>query len=97
MPSSLRARPSSNSIFVSWGPPKDQTIVVRGYTIGWGIGLPDVYTKNLDETHRYFDIPNLRKHIFMNKNVLMSLNNSFLVLNDVMLRYFNFSSFRAIK
>lgn len=64
MPSALRARPSANSIFVSWGPPKDQTIIVRGYTIGWGIGFPDVYTENLDETHRYFEIKNLRKFLF---------------------------------
>ncbi|GIY50463.1 neogenin, partial [Caerostris extrusa] len=60
MPSSLRARPSANSIFVSWGPPRDQTTVVRGYKIGWGIGLADVYSKTLDGKQRYFSIENLQ-------------------------------------
>ncbi|GIY01936.1 hypothetical protein CDAR_81432 [Caerostris darwini] len=60
MPSSLRARPSANSIFVSWGPPRDQTTVVRGYKIGWGIGLSDVYSKTLDGKQRYFSIENLQ-------------------------------------
>lgn len=59
MPSSLRARPSANSIFVSWGPPRDQTIVVRGYKLGWGIGVADVYTEVLDGKQRHFTIENL--------------------------------------
>lgn len=58
-PHSLRARPSSNSIFVSWAPPRNQNIMVRGYTIGWGIGFPDVYTKVLDGKQRYYAIENL--------------------------------------
>ncbi|GFT51976.1 neogenin [Nephila pilipes] len=60
MPSSLRARPAANSIFVSWGPPRDQTTVVRGYKLGWGIGLSDVYTKGLDGKQRYYSIENLQ-------------------------------------
>ncbi|GFS82587.1 neogenin [Trichonephila clavipes] len=60
MPSSLRARPAASSIFVSWGPPRDQTTVVRGYKLGWGIGLSDVYTKDLDGKQRYFSIENLQ-------------------------------------
>ncbi|XP_042907153.1 neogenin isoform X2 [Parasteatoda tepidariorum] len=60
MPSSLRARPSANSIFVSWVPPRDQTIIVRGYKLGWGIGLADVYTKILDGKQRHFTIEKLQ-------------------------------------
>ncbi|XP_055945929.1 neogenin-like isoform X2 [Argiope bruennichi] len=60
MPSALRARPSANAIFVSWGPPRDQTTVVRGYKIGWGIGLADVYTKVLDGKQRHYTINDLQ-------------------------------------
>ncbi|KAG8192662.1 hypothetical protein JTE90_009692 [Oedothorax gibbosus] len=59
MPSSLRARPSANSIFVSWGPPRDQTTIVRGYKLGWGIGVADVFTEVLDGKQRHFTIENL--------------------------------------
>ncbi|XP_022241028.1 neogenin-like isoform X3 [Limulus polyphemus] len=58
-PKSLRARPQANSIFVSWTPPQNQNIMIRGYTIGWGIGFPDVYTKVLDGKQRYYTIENL--------------------------------------
>ncbi|XP_054724817.1 neogenin-like isoform X2 [Uloborus diversus] len=59
-PSSLRARPTANSIYVSWTPPRNQNIMIRGYTIGWGIGFPDVYTKVLDGKQRYYNIENLQ-------------------------------------
>lgn len=59
-PSSLRAKPTSTSIFVSWGPPRNLDIMIRGYTIGWGIGLPDVYTKVLNGKQRYYTIENLQ-------------------------------------
>lgn len=60
-PSALRAKPTSTSIFVSWGPPRNLDIMIRGYTIGWGIGLPDVYTKVLNGKQRYYTIENLRE------------------------------------
>ncbi|XP_023215993.1 neogenin-like isoform X2 [Centruroides sculpturatus] len=59
-PSSVRARPTANTIFVSWTPPRNQNIMIRGYTIGWGIGFPDVYTKVLDGKQRYYTIENLQ-------------------------------------
>ncbi|KAL3202069.1 hypothetical protein MRX96_042706 [Rhipicephalus microplus] len=59
-PSGLRAKPTSTSIFVSWAPPRNQDIMIRGYTIGWGIGLPDVYTKVLNGKQRYYTIENLQ-------------------------------------
>lgn len=40
--------PTSSSIIVSWNPPVNQSIVIKGYTIGWGIGIPEKYTKVLD-------------------------------------------------
>ncbi|XP_064471636.1 neogenin-like isoform X2 [Ornithodoros turicata] len=59
-PSVLRAKPTSTSIFVSWAPPENKTIMIRGYTIGWGIGLPDVYTKVLNGKQRYYTIESLQ-------------------------------------
>ncbi|KAG1673521.1 Neogenin [Nymphon striatum] len=58
-PTLTLTKPGSDSIFVSWDPPKDRTVMVRGYTIGWGKGFPDAYTEIIDENIRYFDIKNL--------------------------------------
>ncbi|XP_076332516.1 neogenin-like isoform X3 [Tachypleus tridentatus] len=59
-PQSVRARPTTNSIFVSWTPPRNQNIMIRGYTIGWGVGFPDVYSKVLDGKQRYYTIEDLQ-------------------------------------
>jgi len=59
-PNRLRAKPTSNSIFVSWNPPKNQHTIIRGYTIGWGVGFPDVYIKVLDGKQRSYNIDNLQ-------------------------------------
>ncbi|XP_069703629.1 neogenin isoform X2 [Periplaneta americana] len=56
MPSSLRARPMTDTITVSWNPPRNQNIMVRGYTIGWGKGIPDAYTQLLDGKQRFYVI-----------------------------------------
>lgn len=58
-PSSLRARPMTSSIAVSWNPPNNQNVMVRGYTIGWGKGIPDVYSKLVDGKQRVFVIEKL--------------------------------------
>ena len=60
-PSSLRARATDEDITIMWTPPKSQSIMVRGYTIGWGKGIPDEYTKVVDNKQRYFVIENLSK------------------------------------
>lgn len=44
---------------VSWGPPVQQDIRVRGYVIGWGKGIPDEATHELDENSRNFEITEL--------------------------------------
>ncbi|UYV61776.1 NEO1, partial [Cordylochernes scorpioides] len=61
-PTSLRVRPSAKSIYVSWAPPSNPSIMTRGYTIGYGIGFPDVYTKVLDGKQREYTIENLRMY-----------------------------------
>ncbi|XP_057189438.1 neogenin 1a isoform X4 [Triplophysa rosa] len=59
MPSSLHVRPLVNSIVVSWTPPENQDIVVRGYIIGYGIGSPHAQTIKVDYKQRYYTIENL--------------------------------------
>ncbi|KAM4602802.1 neogenin 1a isoform 1-T1 [Polymixia lowei] len=59
IPSSLHVRPLINSIVVSWTPPENQDIVVRGYTIGYGIGSPHAQTIKVDYKQRYYSIENL--------------------------------------
>ena len=53
------ARPMTSSIAVSWNPPNNQNVMVRGYTIGWGKGIPDVYSKLVDGKQRVFIIEKL--------------------------------------
>ncbi|KAK0142265.1 Neogenin [Merluccius polli] len=59
IPSSLHVRPLVNSIVVSWTPPENQDIVVRGYSIGYGIGSPHAQTIKVDYKQRYYSIENL--------------------------------------
>ncbi|XP_031425401.1 neogenin 1a isoform X8 [Clupea harengus] len=59
IPSSLHVRPLVNGIVVSWTPPENQDIVVRGYTIGYGIGSPHAQTIKVDYKQRYYSIENL--------------------------------------
>ncbi|XP_028257375.1 neogenin 1a isoform X2 [Parambassis ranga] len=58
-PSSFHVRSLVNSIVVSWTPPENQDIVVRGYTISYGIGSPHSQTIKVDYKQRYFTIENL--------------------------------------
>ncbi|KAM9410156.1 neogenin 1a isoform 3-T3 [Pholidichthys leucotaenia] len=58
-PSSLHVRPLVNNIVVSWTPPENQDIVVRGYTISYGIGSPHAQTIKVDHKQRYYTIQNL--------------------------------------
>jgi neogenin len=59
-PSSLRARATDHEITVVWTPPKENHVLVRGYTLGWGRGIPDEYTKVVDDKQRAFVITGLR-------------------------------------
>uniref|UniRef100_H3AQC0 Neogenin 1 n=1 Tax=Latimeria chalumnae TaxID=7897 RepID=H3AQC0_LATCH len=63
VPSSLHVRPLVTSIVVSWTPPENQDIVVRGYAIGYGIGSPHAQTIKVDYKQRYYNIENLGKNI----------------------------------
>ncbi|KAF4526119.1 hypothetical protein B566_EDAN007613 [Ephemera danica] len=58
-PQALRARPTVNAITVTWAPAPAKSIMVRGYTIGWGKGIPDVYTQVVEGKQRYYTIEGL--------------------------------------
>ena len=51
---------SDKSITIYWRPPRKNRIMVRGYTIGWGKGIPDEVTQIVDDKHRNFVISNLK-------------------------------------
>uniref|UniRef100_A0AAY4AE83 DCC netrin 1 receptor n=1 Tax=Denticeps clupeoides TaxID=299321 RepID=A0AAY4AE83_9TELE len=58
-PSSLHVRPLPNSIIMSWTPPLNPNILVRGYIIGYGVGSPYAETVRVDSKQRYYSIENL--------------------------------------
>ncbi|XP_046143362.1 neogenin-like isoform X4 [Osmia bicornis bicornis] len=58
-PSNLRTKVMSDYIQVFWNPPKDQSIKVKGYKLGWGKGVPDVEVQPLDGKERSFTIDRL--------------------------------------
>ena len=58
-PSSLQVWPLSNSIVVSWTPPVEQDIMIRGYILGYGVGIPDIYKQVLDPKQRHHTIKSL--------------------------------------
>ena len=52
-PTSLRVRPLNAAIVVSWTPPAEQNLMVRGYILGYGVRIPDVYKQVFDAKTRY--------------------------------------------
>uniref|UniRef100_A0A182J115 Neogenin n=1 Tax=Anopheles atroparvus TaxID=41427 RepID=A0A182J115_ANOAO len=58
-PAWLKTRPGADNITVIWGPPLHQEIKVRSYILGWGKGIPDEDTAEIEENMRYFEIVNL--------------------------------------
>ena len=76
-PTSLRVRPFPSSIVVSWTPPEEQHIMVRGYILGYGKGIADVYKQVLDAKQRYHTIKGLGRLIIQ---ILVQSVNHFYVL-----------------
>lgn len=58
-PGWIKTRPNADSIAVSWGVPAQQDIKVRGFILGWGKGIPDEETFELEENTRYYEIKSL--------------------------------------
>uniref|UniRef100_A0A8C4Q661 Cell adhesion molecule-related/down-regulated by oncogenes n=1 Tax=Eptatretus burgeri TaxID=7764 RepID=A0A8C4Q661_EPTBU len=61
-PSSLHVRPLTNSIVVSWTPPAEPDLLVRGYLIGYGVGSPYTETVKVDGRQRYYTIEKLESN-----------------------------------
>jgi neogenin len=59
-PTSLRVRPLATSVVVSWTPPVEQDIMIRGYILGYGVGIPDVFRQVLTPRQRYHTVKSLR-------------------------------------
>jgi hypothetical protein len=78
-------RPFPNSIMVLWTPPKDGTIKISGYTIGYGEGLPDTYKQLVDGKQRYYEIQDLStsKNIdHIRQFIIVRSYSSFLFINQ---------------
>jgi len=77
-PTSLRIRPLSTSIVVSWTPPVEQDIMIRGYVLGYGVGIPDVYRQIISPHQRYYAVKSLRETIssflFETNRIILSYN-----------------------
>ncbi|XP_051635031.1 netrin receptor DCC-like, partial [Manacus candei] len=58
-PSSLHVRPLATGIVMTWTPPLNPNVVVRGYIIGYGVGSPYAETVRVDNKQRYYSIENL--------------------------------------
>ncbi|VDN01816.1 unnamed protein product [Thelazia callipaeda] len=59
-PLSLEAEPSTDSIQLSWLPPRDDNVKIRSYVIGWGISIPDVNQIKVSANLRHWTINGLR-------------------------------------
>jgi neogenin len=78
-PTNLRVRPAVDSVHVTWTPASGKNVMVRGYTIGWGPGIPDVFSQVVEGKERYYHIQNL------------SISNKLFILHENI----NFFSFRT--
>ncbi|XP_062542701.1 neogenin isoform X2 [Armigeres subalbatus] len=58
-PGWIKTRPGADSITVLWAPPHHQEIKVRNYILGWGKGIPDEDTSDVEEHIRSFEVRNL--------------------------------------
>ncbi|KAF0761702.1 neogenin isoform X1 [Aphis craccivora] len=61
-PTNFKVRAFSNSLLITWSPPKDKSIIVREYTLGWGKGVPDVYKEKINPKIRQYEIKNLEQN-----------------------------------
>ncbi|VDP07487.1 unnamed protein product [Soboliphyme baturini] len=68
-PTSLRVQAKATEILLSWTPPLDEGILIRGFLIGWGINVPDIQVKRVSGSERFYTITNLKP----NKDYVISL------------------------
>ncbi|XP_053387197.1 neogenin-like [Mercenaria mercenaria] len=60
MPDRLVVRPMTNSLMVQWVPNRRSKYLVRGYYLGYGKGIPDVYRQLFDANTFFYTIDNLQ-------------------------------------
>ncbi|XP_044744590.1 neogenin isoform X2 [Coccinella septempunctata] len=58
-PGPLIVRPFSDKVYVTWTPPKNQGVKIRNYILGWGKGVPDMLSEELDDKTRSYMIERL--------------------------------------
>ncbi|XP_023803975.1 netrin receptor DCC-like, partial [Cyanistes caeruleus] len=58
-PSSLHVRPLATGIVMSWTPPLNPNVLIRGFLIGYGVGSPYADTVRVDSRQRFYSIQNL--------------------------------------
>ncbi|XP_049824864.1 neogenin isoform X2 [Aethina tumida] len=58
-PAYIKVRSMSDVLYVMWAPPIRQNTRIRNYILGWGKGVPDMYTTELHENNRTYIIKNL--------------------------------------
>ncbi|XP_038078549.1 neogenin-like isoform X5 [Patiria miniata] len=58
-PADIIATSTHNKIEVSWVPPLDQTIMVRGYILGYGPSIPDAFRERLPGSQTQVVLTNL--------------------------------------
>ncbi|KAL3885049.1 hypothetical protein ACJMK2_025148 [Sinanodonta woodiana] len=60
LPERLVVRARTTSLIVQWVPNRGSKILVRGYVLGYGKGIPDVYRQVFEADTFYHDIENLQ-------------------------------------
>ena len=65
MPDRLVVRPLTDSLVVQWVPNRRSKYIVRGYYLGYGKGIPDVYRQVFDADTFFYTIENLRKFVIL--------------------------------
>ena len=80
MPDRLVVRPLTDSLVVQWVPNRRSKYIVRGYYLGYGKGIPDVYRQVFDADTFFYTIENLRKFVillYVLTDVLINSSSSF--------------------
>ena len=60
IPDRLVVRPLTDSLVVQWVPNRRSKYIVRGYYLGYGKGIPDVYRQVFDSDTFFYTIENLQ-------------------------------------
>ena len=82
-PTSLRLRPLSTSVVVSWNPPVEQDIMIRGYVLGYGVGIPDVYRQIIPSGQHYYAVKSLRETLISHLCMFMYSNHRYFICTYV--------------